>query len=109
MAVMRIATSERRKVDGEWSDHTEWHTVSCFGKTAENCGRYLTRGRQISVEGRIQTRKWTDKDGRDRWSTEIIAEQIEFLGGGGDEVRRDAQKPAEPQRGHQGQSGDIPF
>jgi single-strand DNA-binding protein len=108
---MRIATSERRKVDEVWSDHTEWHSVCVFGKAAENVGRYLKKGREVAVEGRIQTRKWTDKDGRDRWSTEIIADQIEFLGGGGggrggDEARE--ARPAEHQR-NQGQSGDIPF
>lgn len=110
VATLRLATSERRKIDGEWGDHTEWHSVSCFGKTAENVARFLSKGRQIYVEGRLQTRKWTDKEGRDRWSTEVIANQISFLGGGGggDEVRRDA-KPAEPRRSYQGQSDDIPF
>ena len=109
VATLRLATSERRKIDGEWGDHTEWHSVACFGKTAENVARFLSKGRQIYVEGRLQTRKWTDKEGRDRWSTEVIANQISFLGGGGggDEVRRDA-KPAES-RNYQGQSDDIPF
>ena len=77
---MRMATSERRKSDGEWSEHTEWHSVSCFGKTAENCGKYLAKGSQLAVEGRIQTRKWQDKEGNQRYSTEIVAERVEFLG-----------------------------
>ena len=79
---LRLATSDRRKDrDGNWTDHTEWHTVVCFGKTAENVGRFCRKGKQIFVEGRIQTRKWQDKDGRDRWSTEIVADNIRFLGG----------------------------
>ncbi len=84
VATLRLATAERRKdASGQWSDHTEWHTVVCFGKTAENVARFCRKGKQLFIEGRIQTRKWQDKDGRDRWSTEIVAENIRFLGGGG--------------------------
>lgn len=80
---LRIATSERKKDPaGEWVDHTEWHRVCCFGRTAENCGRYLSKGRLVYVEGKIRTRKWTDNDGRDRWSTEVIGDVVRFLGGG---------------------------
>lgn len=83
VTTLRIATTERRKdQSGQWADHTEWHTVVAFGNTAEAAGKYLAKGRQVFVEGRIQTRKWQDKDGRDRWSTEIVAETIRFLGGG---------------------------
>ncbi len=79
---LRIATNERQKDrDGNWSDHTEWHRVVCFGRTAENVGRFLRKGRQIFIEGRIQTQKWQDRDGRDRYTTEIVANQIRFLGG----------------------------
>ncbi len=79
---LRIATSDRRKDrDGNWTDHTEWHSVVCFGRTAENVGRFCRKGKQVYVEGRIQTRKWQDRDGKDRWSTEIVADQIRFLGG----------------------------
>ena len=84
---LRIATSERRKdSSGTWTDHTEWHSVVVFGKTAENVCKFLDKGRQVYVEGRLQTRKWEDKEGRDRWSTEIIANNIKFLGNksGGD-------------------------
>ena len=84
---LRLATSDRRKDrDGNWTDHTEWHTVVCFGKTAENAGRFLKKGRQVYVEGRLQTRKWQDKEGRDRWSTEVVCDSLRFLGardGGG--------------------------
>ena len=81
-----IACNERRKDrDGNWTDHTEWINVVTFGKTAENVGRFLTKGRQVYVEGRLQTRKWQDRDGNDRWSTEVVAEKVQFLGSkGGD-------------------------
>lgn len=85
MAVCRfsLATGERRKdASGNWSEHTEWHNVVAFGKTAENCGQYLKKGRQVFIEGRIQTRKWQDKEGKDRYTTEIIANTVQFLGSG---------------------------
>lgn len=82
---LRIATTSRRKNrDGTWGDHTEWHTVVAFGKTADNAIAYLSKGRQVYVEGRLQTRKWQDKEGRDRWSTEVVANNIRFLGSKGD-------------------------
>ncbi len=85
VANLRIATNERvRDKEGAWSDHSEWHRVACFGRTAENVGKYLTKGRQVYIEGKIRTRKWQDKDGNDRWSTEIIADRIHFIGGRGD-------------------------
>ncbi len=88
---LRIATNERRRDrDGNWSDHTEWHRVVVFGRQAENVAQYLSKGRQIYVEGRIQTQKWQDRNGQDRWTTEIIADNIRFLGGGGSQVRRPA-------------------
>jgi single-strand DNA-binding protein len=79
-----LATGERRKdASGNWADHTEWHNIIAFGKTAELCGNYLKKGRQVFVDGRIQTRKWQDKEGKDRYTTEIIANAIEFLGSKG--------------------------
>lgn len=81
---LRVATSDRVKdKEGNWSDQTEWHRVVCFGKTAETVARYLSKGRQVYIEGKIQTRKWTDKEGADRWSTEVVANRIRFLGAGG--------------------------
>lgn len=83
VCTLNVATSERRKgADGQWSEHTEWHRVVVFGKTAENCGQYLKKGRQVFVDGRIQTRKWQDKDGKDRYSTEVVANSVQFVGGG---------------------------
>ena len=78
---LNVATSDRTKgADGNWTDRTEWHRVVVFGKTAENCCQYLKKGRSVFVEGKIQTRKWQDKEGRDHYSTEIIAHTVNFLG-----------------------------
>jgi single-strand DNA-binding protein len=85
VATLRIATSYHHKEHGE---QTEWHQVVVFGRTAENVGRYLSKGRQVYVEGRLQTRKWQDKDGNDRYTTEIVGDQVHFLGGGKGEERR---------------------
>ena len=76
-----LATSERRKdASGQWSDHTEWHNIIAFGKTAENCSNYLKKGREVFIEGKIQTRKWQDKEGKDRYTTEILANSVQFVG-----------------------------
>lgn len=76
-----LATTERTKQGGEWTDHTEWHNVVVFGKAAESCSNYLAKGSSAYIEGRIQTRKWQDREGKDRTTTEIIANAIQFLGG----------------------------
>jgi single-strand DNA-binding protein len=79
---LRIATNERRKSpEGEWVDQTEWHSVVVLGKTAENCAQYLAKGRQVFIEGRLQTRKWQDQEGKDRYKTEILANSVQFIGG----------------------------
>ena len=82
VANLRIATSDNRKnKDGEWEERTEWHRVVVWGKLAELCEKYLSKGRQCFVEGRLQTRSWDDKDGNKRYTTEIVASTIQFLGG----------------------------
>lgn len=110
VANLRIATTERQKsADGEWSDHTEWHAVVCWGRTAENVGKFLKKGRQVYVEGRLRTRKWTDKSGVDKYSTEVVADVVHFLGGGNGE--HDARPQPAPTRSAApaGSTGDIPF
>ena len=83
VANLRIATSETWKDrDGNKQEATEWHRVSFFGKIAEVCGQYLKKGSQVYVEGSIRTRKWQDKDGQDRYSTEIRGDVMRMLGGG---------------------------
>lgn len=86
VCTLKIATNERRKdASGNWSEHTEWHNVVTFGKTAENCNQYLKKGRQAFIEGKIQTRKYQGDDGKDRYWTEIIASTVQFVGGKGDD------------------------
>jgi single-strand DNA-binding protein len=81
---LSLATTEGVKVGDAWEDRTEWHRVVLFGRTAETGQRYLKKGSQVYIEGRVQTRKWQDKDGNDRWSTEIVARQMLMLGGRAD-------------------------
>jgi single-strand DNA-binding protein len=80
---MRIAVTERVKdgTDG-WKDATEWFSVTTFGKTAENAGQYLQKGRQVYVEGRLKTDKYKDKEGVERTSVEVIANTLQYLGNG---------------------------
>ena len=88
-----IATTDAWKdKNGEKQEKTEWHRVAFFGKLAEIAGEYLKKGSQVYVEGRLQTRKWQDKDGADKYSTEIVADRMQMLGsragaGGGDRDR----------------------
>lgn len=79
---LRVATSRRVKEDDSYVEKTEWHRVTVFGKTAESCAKYLKKGRQVYVEGRIETQQWTDKEGVERYTTVIIADDVRFLGGG---------------------------
>ncbi len=84
VASVRIATTERfTDREGQKREDTQWHDVVIWGKTAEALHEYLVKGKQIYVEGRIQTRKWTDKEGKDRYNTEVRADRVVLLGGGG--------------------------
>ena len=78
---IRLATTDTWKdKNGEKQERTEWHNVVFYGRQAEVAGEYLKKGRQIYVEGRLQTRKWQDKEGQDRYTTEIIADRMQMLG-----------------------------
>ena len=81
-----VATTEtwRDKATGEKREATEWHRVVFFGKLAEIAGQYLKKGSQVYLEGKLKTRKWQDKDGQDRYTTEINADEMKMLGGKGD-------------------------
>jgi single-strand DNA-binding protein len=82
---LRIATSEQWKdKSGEKQERTEWHSVELFGRQAEVAGEYLTKGRSVYIEGRLQTRKYTDKEGVEKYSTEIVADRMQLLGGRGE-------------------------
>jgi single-strand DNA-binding protein len=78
---IRVATTDTWKdKNGEKQERTEWHTVVFFGRQAEIAGEYLKKGRQVYIEGRLQTRKWQDKEGQDRYTTEIVADRMQMLG-----------------------------
>lgn len=97
VASFALATSERFKnKSGEWEERTEWHNVVLWGRQAEVAGEYLSKGKTVYIEGRLQTRKWQDKEGRDRYTTEVVGEKMQMLssrgeGGGG---RQGGGKPA---------------
>jgi len=108
-----VATSEswKDKNSGEKKEATEWHRISAFGKLAEICGQYLKSGSLVYVEGKITTRKWKDKEGNDRYSTEIRADQMKMLGGKGDQESAPASKQSEAAKGGSmaDMESDIPF
>ncbi len=95
-----IATSYQRtdKASGQKTEETEWHRVVFFSRLAEIAGEYLRKGSQVYVEGRLRTRKWQDKEGQDRYTTEIVADSMQMLGSraGSGEPRPEAMKSAEP-------------
>jgi len=85
VANIRIATSEswKDKQSGEQKERTEWHNVAMFGRLGEIAGEYLRKGSQVYIEGSLRTRKWQDKEGRDRYTTEVIASDMQMIGGRG--------------------------
>jgi single-strand DNA-binding protein len=85
VANLRIATTEswRDKQSGEQQERTEWHRVALFGRLAEIAGEYLRKGSQVYIEGSLRTRKWQDKQGNERYSTEIVGNEMQMLGGRG--------------------------
>jgi single-strand DNA-binding protein len=103
VANIRLATTDRykEKASGEMKEMTEWHRVSFFGRLAEIVSEYLKKGSSVYIEGRIRTRKWQAQDGTDRYSTEIVADQMQMLGGrggaggGGDDGGYSRGEPAE--------------
>jgi single-strand DNA-binding protein len=112
---IRIATTDRwkDKASGEMKEATEWHRIAFFGRLAQIAGEYLKKGSQVYVEGRIRTRKWQDKDGQDRYSTEIVADQMQMLGArsGSGEPRGEpmsARGPSEPKASATAGAGKKP-
>ena len=118
---LSVATSEswKDKQTGEQKDRTEWHKVVMFDRLAEVAAEYLRKGSQVYIEGKIQTRKWQDKDGNDRWTTEVRANEMQMLGGRGggggaapmnrDQGSSSAPSSAPPQAGPDDFDDDIPF
>lgn len=132
VANFSMATTEKWKdKGGEMQEQTEWHRISFFGRQAEICGEYLKKGSSVYVEGRLQTRKWTDKEGHERTTTEIRGDRMQMLSGrgggsgGSEPMAREPREPAtagagggsgaKPQQGKKGggafdqMDDDIPF
>ena len=114
VAKFRIATTERwTNANGEKEERTEWHRIVAFGRLGEICGEYLAKGKQVYVEGRLQTRNWEDKDGGQRTTTEIVAVGMQMLGTAGASNPQGPQgsrkesfpSKKEPEAGNE----DIPF
>jgi len=92
VASFSLATAESWVKDGKKETRTEWHKIVVWGKLAEICGEYLTKGKQVYLEGRIQTREWEDKEGIKRYTTEIVASQMIMLGSKGGESKSDSSQ-----------------
>src|ERR1043166_5633640 len=112
VANIRLATTGRWKdKSGEKQEHTEWHRVAFFGKQAEIAGEYLRKGSQVYVEGRIRTRKWTDKEGQERFSTEIVGDRMQMLGsrssGGAERTAGESQPKGDTPRKPPPKGGGI--
>ena len=119
---LTVATNEswKDKATGEQKDRTEWHKVAMFNRLAEIAAEYLRKGSQVYIEGKLRTRKWQDKNGQDRWTTEIIADEMQMLGGRGgagggggsapmSSGQDSAPSSAPPQAGPDDFDDDIPF
>jgi single-strand DNA-binding protein len=108
VATLNIATSEswKDKETGNKKEATEWHRVTLWGKLGEIAEQYLTKGSQVYIEGKIQTRKWQDKEGNDRYTTEIVGREMQMLGGGKD---RTTKERPEPRQQEDEFDDDIPF
>ena len=112
VANFNIATSTNfTDKSGEKTERTEWHRIVAFGKLGEICGEYLAKGKQVYIEGRLQTREWDDRDGNKRRTTEIVAGTMQMLGAAGDRVREDPGASAPPANDLPdiGTENDVPF
>ena len=109
VANFRMATTENWvNKSGEKTSNTEWHRIVAFGRLAEICGEYLNKGKQVYIEGKIRTRSWEDKDGNKRWTTEIVANQMQMLGTAPEMPAPEKETDIGPEAGP-GPDDDIPF
>ena len=112
IANFTLATNERWKnSEGVQQEQTEWHRVVAFGRLAEICGEYLHKGRQVYIEGRLQTRSWEDKEGTKRYMTEIVLRDMQMLGIKGETVMEDipSSPPTQQQDKASTEEDDLPF
>jgi single-strand DNA-binding protein len=108
VATFNVATTERwRDKDGSMQESTEWHRVVAWAKLAEICGEYLRKGSKVYIEGRIQTRKWQDQNGNDRYTTEIIAREMKMLDSRS--TGNDSESEGRRERQQESVGDDIPF
>lgn len=118
VANFSLATTEMgSSKDGNKQEYTEWHRVVAWGRLAEICGEYLSKGKSVYIEGSLRTRSWQDKEGSTRWTTEVIARTMQMLGSAGDKPAQ-GQKPKQEEEfpsdftfdeGSSGTDDDIPF
>jgi len=100
VASFSLATSEKYKdKNGEWQEKTEWHNITLWAKLAEIAGEYLAKGRTVYVEGRLETREWEDREGVKRYTTTIVGERMQMLGGKGDGNGKSAENGNRPNGG----------
>lgn len=108
-----IATTRRwNDKSGQSQEETEWHRIVVWGRQAENCKEFLKKGRQVFIEGRIQTRQWEDKEGNKRYTTEVVAQNVQFLNGGPRSQAPQSEgspPPSAPADDFGGSDDDIPF
>ncbi|HPQ81550.1 MAG TPA: single-stranded DNA-binding protein [bacterium] len=115
VANFNIATTERwNDKSGQKQEKTEWHRIVVWGPQADNCAQYLSKGRQVYIEGRLQTRQWDDKEGNKRYTTEVVAQRVQFLGSPGGERRATGGAIEAPASTDQTPdfdmgTGDVPF
>jgi len=119
IATFSIATNHRQKSEGDWVDKTEWHNILTFGKLAEFAGEYLQKGKQVFIEGRLQTSTWEDQQGVKKYKTEIVASEIQLIGSksegenqssGEEASESDAATPAiEQNKAPEEEEDDLPF
>lgn len=112
VTTLSIATSDswRDRQTGELKESTEWHRVVLFGRLAETAEKYLAKGARVYICGRFQTRKWVDRDGQERYTTEVVADELEMLGGNRGESGSSggARSQSRPENEHAGLSDDVP-
>ena len=115
VANFSLATTERYKDrDGNQKENVEWHNIVAWRQLAEICGKYLVKGKQVYIEGKLQTRSYDDRDGNKRYITEIVADQMQMLGGKGDDSGRQEQRQKQKHQPQQNTGGggsydDPPF
>jgi len=117
IATFSVATNSRQKADGEWVDKTDWHNILAFGKLAEFAGEYLSKGKLIYLEGRIQTSSWEDQQGQKKYKTEIVVSELQMIGSKSDtsgssveeQNGEEAKVNETPQQPASEEEDDLPF